>query len=101
MLGISLQDRVSNTEVLSLANLPSMFALLRQRRLRWLGHVYSMEDGRFPKDILYGELASGRRTKDRPQLLYKDVCKRDMKTLDINTDLMIWRSTQNQRLRTG
>ena len=59
ILGITWQDRVSNTEVLSRANLPSMFTLLRQRRLRWLGHVYRMEDGRIPKDILYGKLASG------------------------------------------
>ena len=86
ILDVSWQDRVSNTEVLSRANLPSMFTLLRHRRLRWLGHVYRMEDGRIPKNILYGELASGRRLKGRPQLRYKDVCKRDMKALDINTD---------------
>ena len=109
ILCISWQDRVSNTEVPSRANLPSMFTLLRQRRLRWLGHVYRMEDGRIPKDILYGELASGRKTKGRPQLRYKDVCKRDMKALDINTnswedlatDRMMWRSTLNQHLKTG
>ena len=83
IFGISWQDRVSNTGVLSRANLPSMFTLLRQLRLRWLGHVYRMEDGRIPKDILHGELASGRRSKGRPQLRYKDVCKRDMKALDI------------------
>ena len=56
ILDISWQDRVSNTEVLSRANLPSMFTLLRQRMLRWLGHVYRMENGRIPKDILYGDL---------------------------------------------
>ena len=62
-----------------------------------------------PKDILYGELASGRRSKGRPQLRYKDVCKRDMKALDINTeswedlaaDHMMWRSTLNQHLKKG
>ena len=108
ILGISWQDRVSNTEVLSRANIPSMFTLLRQRRLRWLGHVYRMEGGRIPKDILYGELASGRRSKGRPQLHYKDVCKRDMTALDINTnfwedlaaDRIMWRSTLNQHLKT-
>ena len=31
-----------------------MFALLSQRRLRWLGHVGHIE--RIPKEILYGEL---------------------------------------------
>ena len=109
ILGISWQDRVSNAEVLSRANLPSMFTLLRQRRLLWLGHIYRMEDGRIPKDILYGELASGRRPKGRPQLRYKDVCKRDIKALDINTgswedlaaDRMMWRSTLNQHLKSG
>ena len=68
-----------------------------------------MEDGRIPKDILYGELASGRRSKGRPHLHYKNVCKRDMKALDINTDSwedlaadrMMWSSTLNQHLKTG
>ena len=48
-------------EVLSRAGLPSKFTLLRERRLRWLGHVRRMDDGRIPKDILYEELAAGRR----------------------------------------
>ena len=33
--------------------------LLKQRPMRWLGHVVIMEDGRIPKDLLYGELAHG------------------------------------------
>ena len=36
-----------------------MYALLTKRRLRWLGHVTRMRDGRLPKDILYGELPLG------------------------------------------
>ena len=30
--------------------------VLRQRKLRWLGHVRRIADGRIPKEILYGEL---------------------------------------------
>ena len=76
-----------NTEVLSRAGLPSMYTLLRQRRLRWLGHVHRMPDGRIPKDLLYGELlASGKRSTGKPQLRYRDVVKRDMKTVDISTE---------------
>ena len=44
-----------------------------------------MDDGRIPKDILYGELALGRRTTGHPHLRYKDVCVRDMKAVDIDT----------------
>ena len=85
ILCISCQGRVTNAEVLSRAGLPTVYTLLRQHILRWLGHVHHMDDGRIPKDILYGELASGRRRTGRPQLRYKDVVKRYMKALDINT----------------
>lgn len=71
-----------NTEVLDRADLPTMYTLLRQRRMRWIGHLRRMEDGRIPKDILYGELAAGKLPRGRPQLRYKDVCKRDMKALE-------------------
>ena len=103
------QDRVTNAEVLSRADLPNLYTLLRQRILRWLGHVHHMDDGRIPKVILYGELASGRRSTGRPQLRYKDVVKRDMKALDTNTatwedtaaDRATWRSTLKQHPKTG
>ena len=86
-----------------------MYTLLRQRRLRWLGHVHRMEDGRIPKDILYGELATGRRSTGRPHMRFKDVCKRDMRALDIDTetweglanDRSRWRSTLNKHLKSG
>ena len=101
LLGITWQDHIANLVVLSRAGLPSMYAMLTQRRLRWLGHVCRMEDGRIPKDILYGELATGTRPTGRPILRYKDICKRDLKSCNINhqnlesttTDRAIWRST--------
>ena len=49
--------------------------------------VCRMEDGRIPKDLLHGELVIGTRPiTGRPQLRYKDTCKRDLKALGINTD---------------
>ena len=109
ILGISWLDKVANAYVLSRAGLPSMYTLLRQCRLRWLGHVRRMDDGRIPKYILYGELALGRRTTGHPHLRYKDVCVRDMKAVDIDTmsweglavDRTKWRSALKQHLTTG
>ena len=86
ILHISWRDHITNVDVLKQAGLPSMHALLSQRRLRWLGHVHRMQDGRIPKDVLYGELAEGSRPTGRPALRFKDVCKRDMKNADINTN---------------
>ena len=82
---------------------------LRQRRLRWLGHVRRMEDGRIPKGILCGELALGRRTTGHPHLRYKEVCVRDMKAVGIDTmsweglaaERTKWRSALKQHLKTG
>ena len=86
ILGVTWQDRVSNNEVLQQAKMVSMTTLLRQRRLRWLGHVCRMDEGRIPKDILYSELATGKRTAGRPHLRFRDVCKRDLKALEIDID---------------
>ena len=101
LLGITWQDRVTNIDVLAKAGMPSMFAILTQRRLRWLGHVTRMVDGRIPKDMLFGELATGTRPTGRPALRYKDVCKRDLKAGGFNpsdletaaSDRSGWRST--------
>ena len=59
----------------------SIFTLLRQWRLRWLCYVH-----RIPKDLLYRELVCGKRPTGRPLLRYRDVLKRDMKAVDINTE---------------
>ena len=108
IMGIYSQDKVTNADVSYRAGLPIMYTLHRQRRLRWLGHIHRMDDGRIPKDILYGELALGRRTTDRPHLRYQDVCVRGMKAVDIDTmsweshaaDRTKWRSALNQHLKT-
>ena len=97
ILGIYWLDNVTNADVLARAGLPSMYTLLRQRRLRWWGHVRRMEDGHIPKDILYGELELGRRTTGRPHLRYKYVCVRDMKAVDI--DSMSWEGLAADRTK--
>ena len=97
ILGISWLDKVTNADVLFRVGLPSMYTLLRQRRLRWLGHVRRLEDGRIPKYILNGELALGSRTTDHPHLRYKDVCVRDMKAVDIAT--MSWEGLAGDRTK--
>lgn len=76
-----------------------MFALLKQRRLHWLGHVSSIEDGRIPKDTPYGELATRIIPAGWPTLCFKNVFKRDLKEGNVNpadwkavaADRSLWR----------
>ena len=77
---------VWNNDVLLRAGVPSIFTLLHQFCLHWLGHIHRMEDGHIPKDLLYGELTTGARCRGHPQLHFKDICKHDMKACNIDTE---------------
>ena len=96
-------DKVSNEEVLQRASLPTVSALIKQRRLRWLGHVRRMNNGRIPKVLLYGEIAEAKRPVGRPKLRFKDVCKRDLKALDSleakAENRVAWRSTIHEGVK--
>ena len=83
-MNIRWDDYVTNEEVLERTGMHSVYALLQQRRLRWLGHVSRMPDKRIPKDLLYGELQLGARNRGRPIQRYKDVAKRDMTNCNID-----------------
>ena len=60
-----------------------------------------MDNGRIPKDLLYGELATSTRPTGRPALRFKDICKRDLKDGGYNppdlesaaADRSSWRTT--------
>ena len=95
ILEIKWQDKVTNNEVLERAGIDSLYSLLKQRRLRWLGHVRRMEDGRLPKDLLYGKLAKGKRSQGRPLQCYRNVCKRDLR--DCNIDATDWEEKAEDR----
>ena len=95
ILKISWFHHVTNSEVFSRAGIGSINALLTQRRLRWLGHVHRMDDGRLPKDVLYGQLATGTRSVGRPLLRFTDACKRDLRRG--GADVESWEAVADDR----
>ena len=109
IFGIKWHDRVTNTEVLKEADTLSIHLQLCKRRLRWLGHVRRMQDGRIPKDLLFGELQEGKRRVGCPQLRFKDVVKRDLKYTGIDhttwekeaEDRDNWKSLVNEKISDG
>ena len=50
------QDKVKNSNVLERADICSVYGLLIQRRMRWLGHVSRMAVRSIPKNVLYGNM---------------------------------------------
>ena len=92
---IKWSDYVSNVEVLRRAGLDSVEAVLTTMQLRWTGHVIRMEDHRIPKQLLYGELAEGKRKVGGQKLRYKDVQKRHLKSMNI--DVNSWEQLAEDR----
>ena len=95
ILGITWEDKVTNEDVLTRADIPSMATILKQKRMRWLGHVHRMEGTRIPKQLMYAELETGARPHGRPFLRFRDKCKRDVKEIGMNTDT--WHTLASDR----
>lgn len=62
-LSIRWEEKKTNTDVLKKANLPSIFTILCKRRLKWLSHVTRVDDARIPKQMLYDQMATGKRAR--------------------------------------
>ncbi|KAL6487614.1 hypothetical protein MHYP_G00042400 [Metynnis hypsauchen] len=63
ILGIRWQDRVTNLEVLNRAESTSIEVMILKAQLRWTGHIIRMEPYRIPRQLLYGELSTGKESR--------------------------------------
>ena len=70
--GIKWQNLVSDLEVLQRCKTISIETNIRHRQLRWCGHIARMSDQRLAKQLLYGELKTGKRPQGRSRKRYKD-----------------------------
>lgn len=66
------QIYVSDIDIIERSRSTRMDSLVIQRQLRWSDHVVRMEDDRILKNLLYDELAEGKRPAHKPKLMYKD-----------------------------
>ena len=100
ILGITWRDRITHVEIFRRTDSSSLETNLCRRQLRWLGHLIRMDDSRLPKQMLYGELTTGRRSAGGQRKRHKDHMKVVLKKFDIDpsrlesssTDRNAWRS---------
>ena len=94
--GISLRDHVPNVDTLNRCNPLSVESQLQGRRLRWLGHVFSMPNNMLPEKLLFDEVM-GLCPAGRPRSNFNDVASRDCQNCQIgrpHTDAqgrLLWR----------
>ena len=62
--------------------------IIKERRLRWLGHELRMEDYRIPRQAIQWELRGyKRKPRDgQPRKNWMDIIGRDLKDMDITWD---------------
>ena len=80
ILNIEWRSYTPDTVVLERACSTSIEKKLILNQMRW------MRDGRFPKELFYGELARGKRPQRKPRKRFKDVLKSVLKELEIDVD---------------
>ena len=67
LLGITWKDKVRNEDIRNQTKLQRMDLIIKERRLRWLGHVLHMEDDRIPKQATRWQMDSCTRRAGRPR----------------------------------
>ena len=96
IMNISWKNKVTYTEVLKRAGLPSMEDMLIQKNLRWLRHVERMDHQRLPRQLLYSQSCESKCNQGRPRLRFKDTVKRNLKKLEI--DRRSWQRKAKDRV---
>ena len=81
LLGITWKDKVRNEDIRNETKLQRMDLIIKERRLRWLGHVLRMEDDRIPKQATRWQMDSCTRRPGRPRSNWIDTVSRDLKSI--------------------
>jgi len=95
ILGVTWQDRQTNSNILDEAQCTSIEAMVIKNQLRWTGHVVRLNDSRLPKQIFFGELGSGTRAQGGQRKRFKDNLKANFKVCHI--DLTTWEDLARDR----
>jgi hypothetical protein len=68
--------KLTNKEIYAILKKPTITETIRLHRLRWFGHVQSMEENRIPKRVLYMNLESTR-PRGRQRNRWQDEVRED------------------------
>ena len=81
ILGILWKDRITNVAVRTRTGQQTMDNILRERRLRWLGHVFRMDHQRIPQQALYWQVPGYKRGPGRPRANRRGIVSKDLRKM--------------------
>jgi len=86
IIGKSRKNHIKYIDVLHTTKMRCVEAEVRKRQLRFLGHVQRMGSNRMPKQILYGELEEGTRTRGGQISSWRENARSNLNLFGINED---------------
>ena len=96
MCGVTRRDNIRNDHIRGTTRVVQASKKITEKRLKWYGHVSRMKDEHIVRRMLDVEIP-GKRRRGRPNLRWKDACKRDMTEVglkeDNTTNRAAWRNT--------
>ena len=94
--GVTTRDKIRNDHIRGTTRVVQASKKITEKRLKWYGHVSRMKDEHIVRRMLHVEIP-GKRRRGRPNLRWKDACKRDMTEVglkeDKTTNRAAWRNT--------
>jgi len=85
MAGVSLRDRVRSEEVARRCGVDEVEMVMRERRLRWFGHVRRREEGDPIRRVMDLEV-DGRRPRGRPKKTWKKTVEEDTRLVGVREE---------------
>ena len=79
--------KLHNVELRDLYSLPNIVRVVKSRRMRWVGHVACMGEGRGVHRVLVGK-SEGKTQLGRPRLRWEDNIKMDLREVGGGGDWM-------------
>ena len=76
-------QHVSNKHIRSLTKQPEVSKVIRNRRLKWFGHLLRLDNERIPKRLHLWKPTHGRRRRRRPRTMWTSVIQRDLLNLGL------------------
>ena len=86
VMGITLFDRLRSEDVLEKLKASKLSELVEERQLRYLGHVWRYNDGRWTKFALQAQIAGQRKQGKARQ--YRKVISKLLKKKGLTTQMM-------------
>ena len=85
MCGVTRRDKILNEQIRGKTRVVQSSKKITEKRLTWCGHVRRMKEVQIVRRMLYVDIP-GKRRRGRPNLRWKDACKRDMTQAGLEED---------------